>query len=77
MRSIVLLTAAAYCLLLGCQAQLLAALGQPAALPPSPAKASPPADVAPPPAAVAAAGETESGAAALPTEVPEELAEKV
>ena len=71
MRSIVLLTAAAYCLLLGCQAQLLAALGQPA-------KAPPLADVVPPPATVAAAGETESGAAALaPTEVPEEPAEKV
>jgi len=33
--------------------------------------------VAPPPDAVAAAGETESGAAALLAEVPEEPAEKV
>ena len=71
------------------QAQLLAALGQSAALPPSAARpaatapppadaAPPPADAAPPPAAEPATGAAaESGAAALPTEVPGEPAEKV
>ena len=68
------------------QAQLLAALGQSAALPPSAARpaatAPPPADAAPLPAAEPATGAAawaaaESGAAALPTEVPGGPAEKV